>query len=178
MQATSHVNRICLSQSAVSVHCFHAYSKGSRVSLQSTQTSWTFTWLRVLLSYYLLRPRLASRSSPLLSDRTVCSGHVGWSVLFWRTSCFEADPTCNFLLHKNLFELGIYERVVCAKTHPMLQSAPSKRCSDTKSLERDWTLWYKDTKIITIIIVHMHTQAVENRHKTKYWILKTVFRCC
>lgn len=53
MQATSHVNRICLSQSAVSVHCFHAYSKGSRVSLQSTQTSWTFTWLRVLLSYYL-----------------------------------------------------------------------------------------------------------------------------
>lgn len=122
-------------------------------------------------------PRLASRSSPLLSDRTVCSGHVGWSVLFWRTSCFEADPTCNFLLQRNLFELGIYERVVCAKTHPMLQSAPSKRCSDTKSLERDWTLWYKDTNIISII-VHMHTQVVENRHKAKYWIPKTVFRCC
>lgn len=40
MQATcKHVNMICLSQSAVSVHCFPASSKGSRVSLQTTQTS-------------------------------------------------------------------------------------------------------------------------------------------
>lgn len=65
-------------------------------------------WSALLLSLpvHYVHPAPA----PLLSDRTFCSGQVGWSVLFWRASCLEADPIHYFLLQKNLFELGRHDR--------------------------------------------------------------------
>lgn len=89
MQATSHVNRICLSQSAASVHSFHAYSKGSRVSLQSAQTSWTFPRLRLLFYYPSLSTTCAQLQPsalwqnclfrPCWVERPVLKGILFWS---------------------------------------------------------------------------------------------------
>lgn len=145
MQAASHVNRICLPQSGVSVRCFHAYSKGSRVSLQSTQTSWTFPWLRVLLSYYLSPVhRLRPAPAPALADRTVCSGHVGWSVLFWRASCYWSSSRVWLSLTEDIsLNWGIYERVARAKKPTQCcrklwerQGHKHNQCNNTQAVKK------------------------------------------
>lgn len=57
-------------------------------------------------------PVLVLCSTPLLSDRAVYSGCVGWSVLFSRASCFAAAPKCLFLfqIFRDLFVTGISVR--------------------------------------------------------------------
>lgn len=57
-------------------------------------------------------PALVVCSTPLLSDRAVYSGCVGWSVLFSRASCFAAAPKCLFLfqIFRDLFVTGISVR--------------------------------------------------------------------
>lgn len=88
-------------------------------------------------------PEPALCSTPVLSDKTVYSGHVGWSVRFSRASCFAAVPECLFLFQvsRDLFGLGICLcEFVCVcgegKNLPLLVSVSHEAIGRHQTLKR------------------------------------------
>lgn len=115
-QIYGHINRMWSFTVCCEACTFSFLQQGQ--SLQSTQTSRTFTWLCAALSLSSLPVQCVLSAPPLLlSDTTVYSGHVGWGVLFSRASCFAAAPKCLFLfeISRDLFGLRICGCVCVAR---------------------------------------------------------------
>lgn len=105
----------------------------------SEWTSWTFTWLYVPLSLSSPPCRVpALCSTPLLSDRAVYSGYVGWGVLFSRASCFAAAPEFLFLfqISRDVFGLEIWVCVyVCSEGKNCLASVSHEAINHQQTLK-------------------------------------------
>lgn len=157
MQAASHVNRICLPQSVVSVHCFRAYSKGSRVSLQSTQTSWTFPWLRVLLSYYLSLSTTCALLQPC----------VRWQNCLFRPCWVERPVLKGILLLKLIPHVTFfYRRTSLNWGYMNLWHAQKPTQCCRKLWERQG---HKHNQCNNSVYAHTGCKKTDTKQSTKYW---------
>lgn len=93
-----------------SMYLLHLYNKGITVTSQYLNS---YLALSAALHVICPCPMSALCSTPLLSDRTVYSGHVGWGVLFSRASCFAAAPKCLFLFQISRDLFGLRNMGVC-----------------------------------------------------------------
>lgn len=113
-------NRIWLLQYAVSM--FSSLQQGQSVSLWSTQTSWTFSWLSVLLSLSSLSVQCLFSAPPLCSLTELFI-----QAMLGGVSCSQGHPVLQ--LHPSvcfssrfqgiLSEMGICLRALCVCGEPL-----------------------------------------------------------